>query len=37
MESNVNSAASYFLRGLIMQSKRDFVQAIEMFQNALKF
>lgn len=29
MESNRNRAVTYFLKGLLMQQEKDFVQAIE--------
>jgi tetratricopeptide (TPR) repeat protein len=37
MEVNRSSAVSYFFRGLLMQQKMDFISAIDMYQNAMKF
>lgn len=34
---NKNLAVTYFLKGLIMQETQDYFQAIESYQNALKF
>ena len=31
METNKNVAVTYFLKGLIMQQKKDFINAIEYF------
>jgi tetratricopeptide (TPR) repeat protein len=37
MEASRSSAVSYFFKGLLMQQKKDFISAIDMFQNAMKF
>jgi tetratricopeptide (TPR) repeat protein len=37
MKANKNIAVTYYLKGIALQNSKDFITAIESYQNAIKF